>query len=375
MQSGDNLLNDRYQLLARAGAGGMSVVYKAHDLALGRIVAVKVLHEGLTSDREFLHRFQKEAHAVANLSHPNIVTVHDIGQDGRRYFMVMEYVEGWTMKQVIGRQGEVVGAPLAMDRALDLAIQICAGIGYAHRANLVHCDVKSQNVLVTRDSRVKVTDFGIARAMSETSLYQSGQVWGTPQYFSPEQAAGEAPTPASDVYSIGIIMFEMLTGRLPFEADTQTALALKHMRAMPPSVSEYNNAVPGQLGRIVTKVLSKEPSGRYRTADQLGRVLIAYRDNALSETGPVAAAGVALVDKTTAYYEPEQTPQNTQMSSTARNVDQNGDPVRSAPTQHYRVPQVKDEPDWLAITLGILALISMLGLIPLWYAVLLRYMG
>jgi serine/threonine-protein kinase len=375
MQSDDIILNGRYQLLARAGAGGMSVVYKAQDLALGRIVAVKVLHEGLTSDREFLNRFQKEAHAVANLSHPNIVTVHDIGQDKRRYYMVMEYVEGWTLKQIIGRQGEAVGEPLALDRALDLAIQICAGVGYAHRADLVHCDVKSQNVLVTRDDRIKVTDFGIARAMSETSLYESGQVWGTPQYFSPEQAAGEAPTPASDVYSIGIIMFEMLTGRLPFEADSQTALALKHMRAVPPLVSEYNPAVPSQLGRIVKKVLSKEPSGRYRTADQLGRVLMAYRDNALSETGPVPVAQVALVDRTTAYYQEEPVQQRTQMSATMRSVDQYSDSVRTAPTQHYRLPEDKVEPDWLAITLGILALISMLGLIPLWYAVLLRYTG
>jgi serine/threonine-protein kinase len=375
MQTAENLLNDRYQLLARAGAGGMSVVYRAQDLALGRIVAVKVLHEGLTSDREFLQRFQKEAHAVANLSHPNIVTVHDIGQDGHRYYMVMEYVEGWTLKDVVGRQGEVVGAPLALDRALDLAIQICAGIGYAHRADLVHCDVKSQNVLVTKDGRVKVTDFGIARAMSETSLYQSGQVWGTPQYFSPEQAAGEAPTPASDVYSIGIIMFEMLTGRLPFEADTQTALALKHMRAMPPLVNEINPAIPDQLGQIVSKVLSKEPSGRYRTADQLGRVLLAYRGNALRETGPIVTATVPIAERTTAYYQPDQAPQADAMVFTSQQPGEYGDANHHISTKHYPVPAGKDEPDWLAVTLGILAIISMLGLIPLWYAVLMRLTG
>ena len=376
MEEQANVLNERYQLLARAGSGGMSTVYRAHDLALGRVVAVKILHESLTSDGAFLHSFQKEAHSVANLSHPNIVTVHDIGRDGRRYFMVMEYVEGWTLKDVIGRQNSSVGTPLALDRTLDLAIQICAGIGYAHRASLVHCDVKSQNVLVTRDGRVKVTDFGIARAMSETSLYHSGAVWGTPQYFSPEQAAGEPPSPASDVYSIGVIMFEMLTGRLPFEADSQTALALKHMRATPPKVTLYNSAVPEQMEQIVAKVLSKEPSGRYRTADQLGRVLLAYRENALSDTGPINHVPVVpMVDRTTAYYEPSSTvrsypaPAHTAATAASRAATQ------ASPARHFPQSSVDQGTDWLAIALGILALISLLGLLPLWYLVYLRYVG
>lgn len=374
MQLEANILNDRYQLLERAGSGGMSVVYRAQDVALGRIVAVKILHESLTSDDEFLHRFQKEAHAVANLSHPNIVTVHDIGQDGRRYYIVMEYVEGWTLKEVIGRQGQNVGSPLALDRTLDLAIQLCAGIGYAHRANLVHCDVKSQNVLVTRDGRVKITDFGIARAMSETSLHQSGVVWGTPQYFSPEQAAGEPPTPASDVYSMGVIIFEMLTGRLPFEADSQTALALKHLRATPPRVSEFNPAVPEQLELVVAKVLSKEPSGRYRTADQLGRVLIAYRENTLSDTGPVGVTAVPMVERTTAYYEQRPTVRTKTRSAATLVID----PVNQrdqSDLDYQSVPAEHDETDWLAVTLGILAVISLLGLLPLWYLVYLRYVG
>ena len=354
----------------------MSVVYKAQDLALGRIVAVKVLHESLTSDAEFLRRFQKEAHAVANLSHPNIVTVHDIGQDGRRYYIVMEYVEGWTLKQAIGRQGEIVGIPLALDRTLDLSVQICAGIGYAHRSSLVHCDVKSQNVLVTRDGRVKVTDFGIARAMSETSLYQSGVVWGTPQYFSPEQAAGESPSPASDVYSIGVIMFEMLTGRLPFEADSQTALALKHMRATPPRVSEINPVVPEQMEQIVLKVLSKEPSGRYRTADQLGRVLVAYRENTLSETGPLAsAAAVPIVDRTTAYHELRPVAHSEALPASTLATGFGYAATQQDISRHFPAPSEKEGADWLAITLGLLAMISLLGLVPLWYLVYLRYAG
>ncbi|MCZ7669989.1 MAG: protein kinase [Chloroflexi bacterium] len=167
-----------------------------------------------------MRRFQQEAHAAANLTHPNIVTVHDIGQDDHRHYIVMEFVDGQTLKQLIREQAQNHSL-LPINRSLDLAIQTCNGLGYAHRAQLVHCDMKPQNILVTRDDRVKVADFGIARAISEASQQISdSQVWGTPQYFSPEQAAGEAPTPASDVYGVGVIMFEMLTGHLPFTADT-----------------------------------------------------------------------------------------------------------------------------------------------------------
>ncbi|RMG89417.1 MAG: serine/threonine protein kinase, partial [Chloroflexi bacterium] len=280
------LLNGRYQLLERVGSGGMAVVYRALDRALGRIVAIKMLHESFTNDPGFLQRFRHEAHAAANLSHPNIVTVHDIGQDGNRHYIVMEYVEGRTLKQII-REAQENGRFLPISRALDLTIQICNGIGYAHRANFVHCDVKPQNVLVTHDDRVKVADFGIARAISEATQQQQSQVWGTPQYFSPEQAAGEPATPASDVYAIGVILFELLTGRLPFEGESPTAIALKHIQERPPRVSEFNPTVPPQLELIIDKVLSKEPAGRYRTAGQLGRILSTYRERSLADTGPV----------------------------------------------------------------------------------------
>jgi serine/threonine-protein kinase len=270
------ILNGRYQLIERVGSGGMAVVYKAQDRALGRIVAIKMLQESMTSDEGFLRRFQREAHAAANLTHPNIVTVHDIGQDGHRHYIVMEYVDGHTLKQLIRQYGEN-GRFMPINRSLDLTVQICNGIGYAHRANLVHCDVKPQNILVTRDEQVKVTDFGIARAMSQATQQQVSQVWGTPQYFAPEQAAGEPPTPASDVYAIGIMMFEMLSNRLPFQADSQTALALKHLQEPPPLVTIYNPTVPKQLEQIINKLLAKEPSGRYRTAGQLGRILSTYR--------------------------------------------------------------------------------------------------
>lgn len=373
------VLNGRYQLLERVGSGGMAVVYKAQDRALGRVVAVKMLQESLTSDEGFLRRFQQEAHAAANLTHPNIVTVHDIGQDGNRYYIIMEFVDGLTLKQII-RQYVENGRFVPTHRALDLSVQICNGIGYAHRANLVHCDVKPQNILITRDEQVKVADFGIARAISQaTQQQQISQVWGTPQYFSPEQAAGEPPSPASDVYAIGVIMFEMLAGRLPFQAESPTALALKHIQEPPPLVSVYNPAVPKQLEQVVNKLLAKEPAGRYRTAGQLGRILSSYRERGQEETGTVSLAPIVNPNyqarsqtglPTTAVVIAEQ---KTEVYQRPYADDGNEHPTQSTPAQNaLRFPanpnaDAAPETDWTAVALGILALIALLGLIPLWF--------
>ena len=271
--SSQDLLNGRYRLVNQQGSGGMAVIYKATDLALGRTVAVKILRPSLTGDPEFLKRFRQEARNVANLSHPNIVTVHDVGQDGNTHYIVMEYIDGEDLKRLIRAT-----APFSIDRALSIAIKICAGVGYAHRAGLVHADVKPQNVLVTESDNVKVTDFGIAQALAGTKPRERQRVvWGSPHYFSPEQAQGEPPTPASDVYAIGILLFEMIAGRLPFVGADQQELAMAHIRETPPNASDVNPNVPVHLDRIMQKVMSKEPASRYRTADQLGRILISYR--------------------------------------------------------------------------------------------------
>lgn len=333
------ILNQRFQLLEPLGAGGMATVYKAQDMALGRPVAVKVLREAYTSDAAFLSRFQQEARAAASLTHPNIVTVHDFGQDGGQYFIVMEYVEGDDLKAILRR-----GGALPLERAIDLSIQICAGVGHAHRAGLVHCDLKSQNVLVTADGQAKVTDFGIARALAGIQPGEKAEVvWGSPQYFSPEQAAGDAPTPASDVYSIGVILYEMLAGRLPFQAKSHQALALMHQREEPRPLSLYNPAVPDTVERIVRKVLSKEPSARYRTADQLGRILVSYREQGYEATtaGPAVRAPAG-------------------PTATAR-------PAASAEAAQPAGV------DWLAIVLGIMAFLAVAGLFPLWLLVYLQY--
>ena len=375
------ILNERYKLLDRAGSGGMAVVYRAQDLALGRVVAIKVLQPSLTGDEAFLRRFRREAHSAANLAHPNIVTVHDIGQDGRYHFMVMEYIAGRTLKQVVRDQLEKTGRPLPVARALDLAIQICDGLGYAHRAGFVHCDVKPQNVIVTADDRVKVADFGIARAMSQSQASLSvEQVWGTPQYFAPEQATGEQATPASDVYAIGVMLFEMLTGRTPFRADDPADMARRHVYDEPPLANQINPHVPAQLTQIVNKVLAKEPAGRYRTADQLGRILRSYQQNML----PAAAPESDVSERTTAFVAP---PAPAAAPAAPPPRAPNGNPRRGIANER-QLPAAAEvvvpvpatgrsaDPvatDWKLLTLAGLALTLLLGLIPLWIVVYLRW--
>lgn len=375
------VLNGRYELLERIGSGGMSVVYKAKDRSLGRIVAVKLMHESFTNDSGFLKRFQQEAHAAANLAHPNIVTVHDIGQDGYKHYIVMEFVEGQTLKQIIQKNDK---NPMPISRALDLIIQVCNGIGYAHRANLVHCDVKPQNVIVTRDEQVKVADFGIARAISgATQQGQISQVWGTPQYFSPEQAAGDIPTPASDVYAIGIMLFEMLTGQLPFIAESHTAMALKHLHTPPPLVTQYNPAIPSQLAQIVNKLLSKEPAGRYRTAGQLGRILSSYRQRSQEETGPIFPQSATTAPRTPALPVAEQKteifqrpPQENGSETAVRpSLPPLPKPAEPITISLKRQKETAAAMDWTAVSLGIFALVALLGLIPLWYLVFRAWVG
>ncbi|MBP6298279.1 MAG: serine/threonine protein kinase [Anaerolineae bacterium] len=296
--SAETVLNDRYVLVAQQGSGGMAVIYRATDRLLMRTVAIKILRPSMTSNPEFIDKFQAEARNIANLSHPNIVTVHDVGRyagpKGETHYMVMEFIEGSDLKRIIRETNQMnADKGLALDLALHFAISICAGIGFAHRAGIVHADVKPQNVLITNDQRmVKVTDFGIARAMSETQPgAREDVVWGSPHYFSPEQAKGEKPSPASDVYSIGIVLFEMLTGHLPFTGGSQQELALAHVKEEPPLVSALTTDVPDQLVRIVRKAMDKNPGARYRDADQLLQLLVSFRDQlrlAGSHSRPIA---------------------------------------------------------------------------------------
>ena len=281
---GETLLNERYELVAQQGSGGMSVIYKAQDRSLGRMVAVKILRPSLTKDPSFLEKFQQEARSVAVMSHPNIVTVHDVGSDGSTHFIVMEIIEGQDLKKIVRTHGA-----LPFDRAISYSIQICAGLGFAHRSHLVHADVKPQNILINRDDIIKITDFGIAQAVTDTMPQtRSEVVWGSPHYFAPEQARGEKPSPASDVYSIGVVMFEMFTGRLPYIGSSQRELALAHIQSQIPAARDFNPNVPEVLSNIIAKVMSKRPNDRYKHADQLGHILQQLRERTNTPQRPPA---------------------------------------------------------------------------------------
>ncbi len=325
-------LGKRYQLLEQIGRGGMAYVFRARDLLLDRYVAVKILREDYSHDPLFQERFRQEARAAANLSHPNIVTVHDFGLDGGKLYIVMEYVPGTDLKTLLRQRGR-----FSVQEAVPLLVQACAGIGYAHRAGLVHCDVKPHNMLVTPDGRLKVTDFGIARALATLHPEEEDVVWGSPLYFSPEQAAGQVPTPASDVYSLGVVLYELLAGTPPFRADSPQELARLHLYAEPTPIREYVPDIPEPLEAIIHKVLSKEPSARYRTADQLGRVLVRFA----MDTGTPTA-------KMSTF--PDTSPANGAL------------PAPSLPTTRRVLPAI----DWGTIGLALLALIAVGGLIPFW---------
>lgn len=350
-----NLLNSRYKIEDRIGSGGMADVYRAHDLMLERTVAVKILREELSSNSTFRERFRQEARSAANLSHPSIVTIHDFGLDQGKLFLVMEYIAGADLKSILQSRGR-----FEIHEALPLLIQACAGLGYAHRAGLIHCDVKPHNMIVTSDSQLKITDFGIARALS--TLHPGPQpdvVWGSPQYFSPEQASGQTLSPATDVYSLGVVMFEMLTGRLPFNAPTASELSLLHRTAPPPSPRRLNPEINPNIEEILLKVLAKEPSARYRTADQLGRVLMLASQSASSPS--------LITTQPARRTWPNRSSPLTPLPS-AYSANQPLNPP------HQSLPQSSPlDIDWTTWALALLALIAVGGLIPLWLWVYLLY--
>lgn len=267
------VLNGRYEIAQRLGGGGMAVVYKATDSYLGRPVSVKILREQLATDPDLLHRFRREAKAVASLSHPNVVSLFDVGHEGETNYLVMEYVEGETLKKRISGQGAL--SPAA---AVNIAVQILDALEHAHEKKVIHRDIKPHNILITSSGLVKVTDFGIARAVDGSTLVHTGEILGSAHYFSPEQAKGQPVDARSDLYSLGVVMFEMLTGRLPFEGDNPLSIALKHIQEEAPDARLFNGLVPPGLERIVRKALAKDPSHRYQSAAEFRADLRAWKE-------------------------------------------------------------------------------------------------
>jgi beta-lactam-binding protein with PASTA domain/tRNA A-37 threonylcarbamoyl transferase component Bud32 len=258
----------RYEILDRIAEGGMSTVYRARRRPDGLIVALKVLREPYAADREFVERFTREARAAEALQHPNIVRVYESGRDGETYFIAMEYVDGTDLKGHLRRVGRLAG-----DDAERVAAAVCEALEYAHHEGIVHRDVKPQNILIAADGTVKVADFGIARAVSAVTITHPGTVLGTVQYLAPEQARGAPVGRASDIYSLGAVLYEMLTGRLPFDGDTPIAIALKHLREPPPRPRALQPDVPVRLEGIVLKAMAKRPDDRYRSARDMAEDL------------------------------------------------------------------------------------------------------
>lgn len=257
MRSGQ-LLNDRYKIKAKIGGGGMADVYLARDIILDRDVAVKALRMEYADDQEFIARFDREAQSATSLSHPNVVSIYDVGEEDHLLYMIMEYVDGMTLKEYIQKNG-----PLDVQEALDIMNQISSAIAHAHANNIVHRDIKPQNILINHFGQAKVTDFGIAIALSATALTQTNSILGSVHYLSPEQARGGMATKKSDIYSLGIVLFEMLTGRLPFSGQSPVSIALKHLQNDTPSVRRFNQDIPQSVENIVLKATAKDPFHRY----------------------------------------------------------------------------------------------------------------
>ena len=272
-------INDRYEVIRSIGEGGMANVYLAYDTILDRNVAVKVLRGDLSGDEKFVRRFQREALSASSLAHPNIVEMYDVGEDNGVYYIVMEYIEGKTLKQLLKKRGT-----LTLSESIDIMLQLTDGMAHAHDSYIIHRDLKPQNIMIKDDGQIKITDFGIAMALNATQLTQTNSVMGSVHYLPPEQASGKRCTTKSDIYSMGIIFYELLSGSLPFKGDNAVEIALKHMRDPLPSLRDENSAIPQSIENIIRRATAKNPKNRYENAKEMhDDLLTALDDDRINE--------------------------------------------------------------------------------------------
>jgi serine/threonine protein kinase len=264
------LLGNRYEIIAKLGSGGMAHVYRARCTVLNRIVTVKVMRKELVEDKDFVHRFQIEAQAVALLSHPNIVSIYDVGEENGLPYLVMEYVEGDNLKEIIRQKGALSPA-----ETVNIGIQVCAALDHAHSKGIIHRDIKPHNILVTPGGRVKVADFGMARFLSVpgATVTQSGTVMGSVHYFSPEQARGEEASYQSDLYSLGVVLYEAVSGHVPYQGDNPITIALKHIQEQPPGLRLENPSIPEELEQIIFKAMARDKEMRFKSAKEMQKAL------------------------------------------------------------------------------------------------------
>lgn len=335
------MIGNRYEINRLVGTGGMSIVYKARDVVLDRDVAIKVLRQKYASTEEMRLRFQQEARAAAKLSHPNIVTVFDSGLDGTRIFIALQYIEGSNLKTHIQTRPTI-----NLITELDYGIQICKAIDHAHANKIIHCDIKPSNILLDESNQVKITDFGLARVMQQSENFDNEFFWGSPYYVSPEQAKGDPPSIASDIYSCGIVLYQLFTGYLPFTATTVDALLQAHIQTPPQFPAEINPDIPDTLNSVILRCLEKDPRKRFRSFSQL-------RDN-------LAAVRHSLILSMAA--EPMETkPSKINLAESMQTINR---PISS---QKFKLPEKSAKQfDWVTILLGLLATVAVAGLIPFW---------
>lgn len=267
-------INDRYEIIRSIGEGGMANVYLATDIILNRLVAVKILRGDLSEDEKFIRRFQREAIAASSLNHPNIVEIYDVGEDNDKHFIVMEYIEGKTLKNLIKKRGA-----LTLPEVVDIMLQLTSALAHAHDSYIIHRDIKPQNVIIMEDGRVKIMDFGIAAQLNSNELTQTNSVMGTVYYLPPEQANGLSTTVKSDIYSLGIVMYELVMGQVPFKGDSPVEVAIKHMKNTIPSITDVYYDIPQSIENVILKACAKNPKNRYESAVDMHEDLLTVLDS------------------------------------------------------------------------------------------------